>query len=171
MKTRRSDDLPRPTEAVPAPWSVPQVRKIIAWMAQSPMRCPRCPRHGDVKPALVIMFSGFACEEDGCTFVQTWAMPDAFRCDALEETREEMQARVKQWNAKCPDGTPVDYDRDDAWRTRAVKTHTRSRAYIDLKLGPVVLLYNVDGPVPLNDIEPRKDRKPKSVEQECMRIA
>lgn len=162
-------NAPRPTEAVFAPWTVPQVKTIITWMRRLPTRVPQCPRHDAHKPKLVVCFEGFACEAPGCTFVQTWVVPDAFRCDPLEETRDEMQARVDKWNAKNPDGTPVDYDRGDP-EHRVKKMYTRSRAYIHPHLGPSVFLYKVDGPVPLKHVEPRTQRKYKSVEQECMRV-
>lgn len=166
MKTQRND-VPRPTEAVLAPWSVPQVRAIIAWMKESPKRVPRCPRHDGVRPELVIRFEGFACEEEGCAFLQTWAVPAALG-EALQETREEMQARVDDWNAEWPDGTPVDYEPHDP-EQRVMKKHTRSRAFIDAKLGPSVRLYGM-GPVPLGHVTPCPRRKPRLVEQECERI-
>lgn len=170
MKTQRND-VPRPTEAVLAPWSVPQMSVIISWMEKTPIRIPRCPRHEEDKPKMTLRFEGFVCDKPGCLFTQNWAAPDAFLCPEQRETPEEMKARVDEWNACWPDGTPVSYDPDGPEQTFR-KTHTRSRAFLHSRIGPAVHLYKIKGAVPLEYATPCVDRKAKSpedIERECAR--
>lgn len=154
---RRAFD-PLPPEAVRAPWTVPQMAKLVAWLGKKPILSPRCPRQHEIspRPKLDVWWDGFRCPVHGCGFRQTWATPTPFRCSNVE-TQEEMQERVNGWNAKNEEGTSVRYETTGP-NPVTMATFTKSRAYIDDSVGPAVHIDRINGAIPLDDLTPQKRR-------------